>query len=131
MNFGLQQEPEHIDELGRDLVLAEHLALLDPASEDPNYWLRFRERVMTDAARALSQRRLMAEITVADVMASWGRTIVPTAALAAALAGILLVRAGGDTTTAEVSTVAQVEPVPVTLAPSSAASFVATLPEGF
>ena len=131
MNFGLQQEPEHIDELGRDLVLAERLAALDPASEDPNYWLRFRERVMTDAARALAQRRLMAEITVADVLASWGRAIVPTAALAAALAGILLVRGGGDTVTVEASASAQVEAVPVTLAPSSAASFVATLPEGF
>ena len=131
MNFGFQKETGDFDELGRDMVLAERLAVLDPESEDPNYWLRFRGRVMTDAARALAQRRLMAEITVADVVASWGRAIIPTAALAAALAGILLVRAGADTATVEVSPVAQVEAVPVMLAPSSAASFVATLPEGF
>jgi hypothetical protein len=131
MNFGFQKEPEDISELAQDMVLAERLAALDPASEDPNYWLRFRGRVMTDAARALAQRRLIAEITVADVLASWGRAIIPTAALAAALAGVLLVRTGADTTTPEVSPVAQLEAVPVTLAPSSAASFVATLPEGF
>ena len=131
MNFGFQKEPENIGELVQDMVLAERLAALDPASEDPNYWLRFRGRVMTDAARALAQRRLIAEITVADVLASWGRAIIPTAALAAALAGVLLVRTGADTTTPEVSPVAQLEAVPVTLAPSSAASFVATLPEGF
>jgi len=132
MNFGFQKEPGAVDELGRDMVLAEQLAALDPASEDPNYWLRFRGRVMTDAARALSQRRLIAELTVADVVASWGRAIIPTAALAAALAGIMLARSGGvDATTVDVAPVAQLEPVPVMLAPSSAASFVATLPEGF
>ena len=132
MNFGFQQGRLSDDDFGRDMLLAERLSALDPASEDPNYWLRFRGRVMTDAARALAHRRLIAQLTVADVVASWGRTIVPTAALAAALAGILLVRAAtGGPVEVEISPVAQFEDVPVTLAPSSAASFVAALPEGF
>lgn len=82
------------DELGRDLVIAEALEELDPASRDPNYWFRFRGWVMADAARELARRRLMAELTVGDVLTSWGRAVVPTALLAAALAGIALLRAG-------------------------------------
>lgn len=82
------------DELGRDMVLAEALASLDPATEDPNYWFRFRGWVMTGAAGELARRRLMAELTVADVLDSWSRTLIPTALLAAAMAGIMLVRTG-------------------------------------
>jgi hypothetical protein len=86
------------DELGRDLVLAEALAALDPATEDPNYWFRFRGWVMTGAGGELARRRLMAELTVGDVLNSWSRTVVPTALLAAAMAGIMLVRSGDDPT---------------------------------
>jgi hypothetical protein len=80
------------DELGRDMELAEALAVLDPARGDPNYWLRFCSWVMGGAARELSRRRLMAQLTVGDVMQSWARTVVPTAVAAALLAGLLLIR---------------------------------------
>ena len=79
-------------ELGRDLELASALEALDPARQDPNYWMRFREWVVTNSAAELARRRLMAELTMSDVMSSWARTLVPTAALAAALAGLMLFR---------------------------------------
>ena len=80
------------DELGRDMELAEALSVLDPARWDPNYWLRFRSWVMGAAARELSRRRLMAQLTVGDVMQSWARAVVPTAVATALLAGLLLIR---------------------------------------
>ena len=83
------------EELGRDRVLAEALASLDPATADPNYWFRFRGWVMTGAAVGLERRRLMAELTVADVLNSWALRVIPTALLAALLAGIMLVRTEG------------------------------------
>ena len=82
------------DGLGRDMELAEALSALDPARGDPNYWLRFRSWVMGAAARELSRRRLMAQLTVGDVMQSWARTVVPTAVATALLAGLLLIRGG-------------------------------------
>jgi len=82
------------DELGRDMVLAEALETLDPASHDPNYWFRFHGRVMAGAGSELARRRMMANLTVVDVLVSWSRTVVPTAMLAAAVAAFLLVRAG-------------------------------------
>lgn len=82
------------DELGRDMQLAEALSLLDPASRDPNFWMRFRSWVLHGAARELARRRMMARMTVGDVVNSWARTLVPTALLAAVLAGIVLWRAG-------------------------------------
>jgi hypothetical protein len=122
------------DELGRDMDLAERLQVLDPASEDPNYWLRFRASVMGDAARSLAQRRLIADLTVADVLSSWGRAIVP-AALAAAMAGIMLLRAGSVEVPA--AALEHLEPIPVAelesielLPPVSVVGF-ASLPEAF
>jgi hypothetical protein len=82
------------DELGRDMELAEALALIDPASSDPAYWLRFRARVLGGAARELARRRLLAQLTIGDVMRSWARTVVPTALATAIVAGLLLVRSG-------------------------------------
>ena len=81
------------DELGRDMELAEALSVLDPARVDPNYWLRFRSWVMGAAARDLARRRLMAQLTVGDVMQAWARTVVPTAVATALVAGLLLIRA--------------------------------------
>ncbi len=80
-------------ELGRDMELAEALSVLDPARMDPNYWLRFRFWIMGAAARDLARRRLMAQLTVGDVMQAWARTVVPTAVATALLAGLLLLRA--------------------------------------
>lgn len=82
------------DDLGRDVQLAQALALIDPASRDPNYWLRFRSWVLQGAARELARRRMMARMTVGDVVNSWARALVPTALLAAVLAGVVLWRSG-------------------------------------
>jgi hypothetical protein len=82
------------DELGRDRELAEALYHIDPESQDPNYWLRFRVWVLNGASRELARRRMMAQMTVGDVVQSWARALVPTALLAAALAGIVLWRVG-------------------------------------
>jgi hypothetical protein len=80
------------DDLGRDVQLAQALALIDPSSRDPNYWLRFRSWVLSGAARELARRRMMARMTVGDVVQSWARALVPTALLAAAVAGLLVWR---------------------------------------
>ncbi|HET9949422.1 MAG TPA: hypothetical protein VFQ22_10915 [Longimicrobiales bacterium] len=79
---------------GQDPELAEALALLDPAHGDPDYWRRFRAWVVQGAARELARRRLLARMTVSDVLRSWARTVVPTAVLTAAAAGLLLIRTG-------------------------------------
>lgn len=91
------------DEPVRDMELAGALEALDPAIGDPNYWLRFRHWVLRNAAPELARRRLMAELTVGEVMTSWARAVVPTAVLAAALAGILLVRGEMSSSQAPVS----------------------------
>jgi hypothetical protein len=88
------------DEFGRDMAVAEALGRLGPAAEDPNYWMRFKARVMRSAGSELARRRLMADVTVGDVLISWARAVVPTAMLAAALAGLVLVRAHDAQTTA-------------------------------
>lgn len=74
------------DELGRDPELARALEWLDPASRDAHYWLRFRSRVVEDAAPQLARRRMMADLTVGEVMSAWARMVVPTAMIAAAAA---------------------------------------------
>lgn len=78
----------------RDVELAEALAEIDPGTREPNYWLRFRVWVMSSAARELARRRLMAQLTVGEVVRSWAGAVVPTALLAAVLAGLLLLRSG-------------------------------------
>jgi hypothetical protein len=80
------------DELGHDVELGDSLSLLDPASGDPNYWLRFRAWVLTNSRSELARRRLLSEITVGGVLASWARTIVPTAVIAAAIGAVVLIR---------------------------------------
>lgn len=93
MNW-LRRDPPSSHELGRDTVVAEALESLDPASLDPNYWFRFHGRVMAGAESELARRRMLANLTVVDLMASWSRTVVPTAMLAAAVAAVVLVRSG-------------------------------------
>ncbi|HKJ01203.1 MAG TPA: hypothetical protein VJ997_02075 [Longimicrobiales bacterium] len=83
---------DDLDIEGQDPELASHLRLLDPASDDPNYWLRFQSWVLRNAAPELARRRIMADLTVGDVLTAWSRTLVPAAVLAAALAGLLLMR---------------------------------------
>lgn len=81
-----------MEDLDPDPELAAALSVLDPALGDPNYWFRFRSWVMSGAARDLSRRRMAARLTIGDVLESWARALVPTAALVAALAGLLLLQ---------------------------------------
>ncbi len=116
---------DYADGLVLDKELAHALRLVDPVSQDPNYWFRFRSWVVSNAAAELARRRLMHELTVADVMSSWARAVVPTAALAAALAGLLLIRGPGLPTPQSVGVeellVSEVEgePIPTALAPAT------------
>ncbi len=82
------------DEKNRDVIeeRAVDLGSLDPAAVDESYWARFRFRVMTATADELFRRRLIAETTVVGVMQGWSRALAPVAALAAALAGFLLLQ---------------------------------------
>lgn len=124
-------------DFGPDPALAEAFAALDPAADDPNYWLRFRGWVVGSAARELARRRLITQLTVGDVMSSWARTLVPTAVLAAALAGILLVRSAESPAppplALEELLVTEIpgETVPVLLAPNGTEGVVAFAAEIF
>jgi len=125
--------PELTDGLGRDMELSGKLSALDPAAEDPGYWGRFRASVMSEAARALAQRRLIADLTVADVLQSWSRAVVP-AALAAAMAGLMLLRTGSTEVPAtiepEAVPVAEIDAPPL-LRPDLAVGFAALGSEAF
>lgn len=76
----------------RDPGLASALEFLDPASRDPGFWMRFQARVLQGAGPELARRRLMADLTVGDVLTGWARALVPTAMLAAAVAALILIR---------------------------------------
>jgi hypothetical protein len=122
------------DELGRDRQLAEALVQLDPASRDPKYWLRFRTWVMTGATLELARRRMMTQMTVGDVVHSWARALVPTALLAAAVAGILLWRFGSaPPMTVEEMLVSEIqgETIPVMASPTRAFETVTFASEAF
>jgi hypothetical protein len=82
------------DDFGRDMALAETLSLLDPESQDSSYWFRFRSWVLAGASRELARRRLLAQLTISDVVQSWARAVVPTAVLTAVFAGLLLIHSG-------------------------------------
>jgi hypothetical protein len=67
---------------------------LDPGASDPRFWARFHGRVMEQAQPELGRRREYLRLTIPEVVFSWRRTLVPTALMAAALAGILLLGQG-------------------------------------
>ena len=92
MMDNVRDDSDYAGEFDQDKILAQALSLLDPAQENPNYWFRFRSWVLTSAAAELARRRLICELTVTDVMNSWARGVVSTAALAAGLAALLLIR---------------------------------------
>ncbi len=77
---------------------ARDLAILDPGLDDPGYWTRFRILVMARADAELSRRRRAAESGVTHFVQSWSRAVLPAAAIAAAIAGVLILR--GQPTTA-------------------------------
>ena len=68
------------------------LAVLDPGLDDPGYWSRFLSRVMERASDELSRRRLTAEVGVVDFLQSWSLTVIRAALIAAAIAGVLILR---------------------------------------
>ena len=68
------------------------LKALDPERDEPGYWARLHRRIMAAAAPELARRRALRDVTLDEVISSWARTVVPTALLAAALAGLLLVQ---------------------------------------
>ena len=80
------------EEPGIDPELRAALSVLDPESHDPNYWLRFRWWVLSGAAAELARRRQAVRLTVGDVLESWARALLPTAALVAAVASMLVLR---------------------------------------
>ena len=129
-------DPNRMDGPGVEPGVGSALDVIDPASRDPQYWFRFRGRVLTAAARELARRRLMAELTVAEVMTSWARMVVPTAAVAAAVAGAWLMR-GPDRIEVPLGVeellVSEVpsESVPVLLSPDEDAGVVAFASEVF
>lgn len=77
---------------GPDPILSRTLGTLDPVRRDPGYWLRFHSRVIRAAGRELARRRMLADMTVPDLLVSWGRALVPTAMLAAAAGAFVLFR---------------------------------------
>lgn len=68
------------------------LAFLDPEARDAGYWHRFRHRVMVLAGPELARRRAARPVTVGEVVLGWRNALVPTALLAAALAGLMLMQ---------------------------------------
>lgn len=67
------------------------LGVLDPGFDDTSYWRRFHLRILSLAGGEL-RRRSLQHATVGDVVQSWTRALVPLAALAAAIAGLMLVQ---------------------------------------
>ncbi|HSG48537.1 MAG TPA: hypothetical protein VLA43_12030 [Longimicrobiales bacterium] len=92
MNRDFRTPKVGADYEGRDMELARLLEGVDPASADANYWLRFQSWVLKAAGPELARRRLMADLTMGEVLVGWARAVVPTAVAASLVAGFLLVR---------------------------------------
>ncbi len=76
----------------RDPDWTSWLEALDPGSEDQGYWERFKHRVMVGVGPELTRRRARRRATISDVVLGWRNALVPTALLAATVAGLLLLR---------------------------------------
>lgn len=68
------------------------LDAIDPAVHDGLYWARFHREVMRLAGAELARRRDAVQATISEALSGWARTVVPIAAVAAALAGVALVQ---------------------------------------
>ena len=88
----IQRKHEPPDPAEHDAVVAQALRALDPSAEDPGYWFRFYGRVMSSIRRELARRRMLADLSMSDVVAGWARTVVPTALMVAAMAVFVLLR---------------------------------------
>lgn len=75
-----------------DPVVSAALESWDPQARDPGYWMRFQARTVALAGPELARRRLMASLTIGDVLAGWARALVPAAAVAAGVAVAVLLR---------------------------------------
>ena len=119
----------------RDLEIGSALEFLDPASRDPSFWMRFQSRVMQGAGPELARRRLMADLTVGDVLTGWARALVPTAVLAAAVAVLVLMRPAPAVLPASVEDLLtagiETQTIPEALDESEAAASVAFAVERF
>ena len=93
---GGESPPGQVHGLTHGLV--HDLAILDPGLDDPGYWPRFLSVVMERAAGELLRRRLVADVGVTDFLQSWSVTVIRAALIAAAIAGVLLLRNGAATT---------------------------------
>lgn len=65
------------------------LKAVDPACTNPEYWDRFRARVMEKAAFELATRRRRARTSVETVLTGWSRSLIPLAVAAALVAAFL------------------------------------------
>ena len=74
------------------------LRVLDPGLDDPGYWPRFLSVVIVQAAEELSRRRFAAEAGPGDLLQAWSPKVIRGALIAAAIAGLLLLRDGPATT---------------------------------
>jgi len=61
---------------------------LDPGLEDPGYWTRTHARIMQAVQPRLEF--MARQETMGDVLLSWGRLVVPVAAVAAAIAALVV-----------------------------------------
>lgn len=75
-----------------ETVPVDEVRRFDPGFDDTSYWARFRFRVMTAAAEELDRRRRAVDVSVVGVMERWSRTLAPVAAVAAAIAGFVLLQ---------------------------------------
>lgn len=79
------------------------LRALDPERIEPGYWARLQRGILEAAAPELARRRSLRDVTLDEVMFSWARTVVPTALLAAAVAGLVLLQDARPEPTGSVS----------------------------
>lgn len=95
-NRGLTDGGRGMNSAFDDPDIVDLLGVLDPGFDDMSYWRRFHLRVVSQAGVEL-RRRSLQHATIADVVESWTRALVPIAALVAAIAGVML----GQTRTIE------------------------------
>jgi hypothetical protein len=75
----------------RELEPKVKLDVLDPAGDDPGYWLRFRHTVGERAGPAMAERQRKSHVTMESVVFAWGRLLLPAVGVAV-FAALLLTR---------------------------------------